>query len=242
MPLRKYTPVALALSLTILLSPAWAKKHVFLVDAINNPDVQVRPGSSFTIISSDLKIDVKDPQYDDASRYVKTILSGLGYYEAPDRESADLLVDISYGTEDPHIEFDVRTTIPSTSRVQDILDPTGRSNYPNRPFRVGNDPGLGGNRRYTRIVRTEDEIIPKTIYGKFLKITVSENQPLGSKEGRNEAWSVKVINQNESTDIEKYLPLLAAAAIPYVGQRTQSQEKVVLRDRDENVLFVKKGM
>ena len=248
MPLRyttPTTPVALVLSLTILLCPAArAKRHVLLVDAINNPDVEVEPGSSFTIMSSDLKIDIRNPRYESASGYVKTILSGLGYYEAPNRESADLLVDISYGTEDPHIEFDVRSTIPSTPRIPEVLDPTIRYPNPHRPYRVGSGMGtLGGrNGGYMRIERTEEEIIPKTIYDKFLKITVSENQPLGSKEGRIEAWNVKVIYQNESTDIDKYLPLLAAAAIPYVGQRTQSQEKVVLRDRDESVLFVKRGM
>ncbi len=225
---------------TFACSYGWAKKHVLLVDAISNPDFPIRPGLSYTIISSDLKIDIESPRYKRASICVKFILSGLGYYEAPNRKNADLLVDISYGMEEPHVDFDVRSTHPSTSRIAEVMDPTGRSPYPNRRFHIG-DLGIAGGRN-TRLVGTTERIIPKTIYAKFLEITVIQNQPLNSDKEITEAWRVKVIQQNESTDIDKYLPLLAAAAIPYFGQKTQSQEKVVLRDRDESVIFVKKAL
>ena len=240
MALRYFLSFAFVFSLTTLaFSSGWAKKYVLLVDAISNPDFLIRPGLSFTIISSDLKIDVETTRHRKASIYVKSILSGLGYYEAPNRNSADLLVDISYGMEEPHVDFTVRSTHPSTSRIAEIMDPTGRSPYPNRRFHIG-DLGIAGGRN-TRLVGTTERIIPKTIYEKFLQITVIQNQPLGSNEERIEAWSIKVIQQNESTDIDKYLPLLTAAAIPYFGQRTQSQEKVILRDRDESVIFVKEA-
>ena len=245
-------PTILLFSLTLLLTPSWAAKHSFKVDAINNPDVEIEHGTSFKIVSDDARIREDDLQFQKVSHYVKTILSGKGYYEAPDRKSADLIVDVTYGTKNPHVEFDVRHSQVPSARTAGIWDPTGRNRYPQGgPFGAPGRITIGGrdrDGRYTRIVTAEDEITPKTVYDKYLKITARENQPnqhdelFGNKKGQVEAWSVTVINEDESDDLDKYLPMLAAAAISYVGKKTESQEVVKFKENDELVRYVKRGL
>ena len=79
-------------------------------------------------------------------------------------------------------------------------------------------------------------------------MTARENKPrqhddlFGSKKGRVEAWSVTVVNEDESDDLDKYLPMLAAAASSYVGKKTASQEVVKFKENDELVRYVKRGL
>ena len=235
----KMVPAIVALSLAVVLTPVEAKRYSFTVDAINNPKVTIREGTSFKIISTDRKIDKDAAQFEAVSSYIKTILSSMGYFEAPAKSSADLIIDISYGTEQPHIEFELRQAPPPSPRTAAIHDPSRRRH---RTYTTPRGITIGPKGQYREILPNEDKIIPKTVYSKFLKITASLNQPPDSTKTRVEAWSVTTVNQDESPDLEKYLPLLAAASISYIGQKTNSREKVILRDKSESVHFVKRGM
>ena len=197
--------------------------HEFKVDAIRNPDVDIGHGKSYRITTTDLKIDVEDPQFREVAEYVKTVLSGKGYYQAIDMESADLVIDISYGAGNTYVEYDVRISGPDPMRggVLSTQNPYGRN---------------------VRIVSPQEDYVPKTIFDKYLKITARENQPEGEDEREIQAWNVTVRNQDENPDLDKYLPLMAAAAINYIGEETESQEKVTVKEGDDTVRFVKKGM
>ena len=215
--------VAVAAGLVLLFVLGCETTHEFKVDAIRNPDVDIAHGRSYKITTTDVKIDVEDPQFHEVADYVKTVLSGKGYYEAADMESADLIIDISYGAGNTHVEYDVRLSGP---------DPRGGGVLNTRnPY--------GQN---VRIITPQEEYVPKTIFEKYLKITARENQPVGEDEKEVQAWNVTVRNQDENPDLDKYLPLMAAAAISYVGEETESQEKVTLKEGDDTVRFVKKGM
>ena len=95
-------------------------------------------------------------QFQKVSHYVKAILSGKGYYEAADKKSADLIVDVTYGTKNPHVEFDVRQGQVPSARTAGIWDPTGRNRYPQGgPYGRPGQITIGGrdrDGRYTQIV------------------------------------------------------------------------------------------
>ena len=221
-----------ALSLMGVFTPVTAKKYTFTVDAFNNPEVTIREGASFRIISTDRKTERDVAQFEAVFGYIKTILSSMGYFETPNKRNADLIIDIAFGADQPHIEFELRQSAPLSARSA-AGDPT--RHWPRHTYTTPHG-------QYYEILSSEDRIIPKTIYPKFLKITASLNQPLDSTSPRVEAWSVTTINQDESPDIEKYLPLLAAASISYIGQKTNSQKTVIIRDKSQDVRFIRKGM
>ena len=236
----KMVPVIVALTLAVVFTPVAAKKYTFTVDAFNNPEVTLMQGTSFKIISTDRKVDRDVAQFEAVSSYIKTILSSMGYFEAPTKRSADLIIDIAYGTDQPHIEFELRQAPPPSANTAAMRDPTRRR--PRRTYTTPRGITIGPGGQYREVLPNEDRIIPKTVYRKFLKVTASVNQPLDSTSPRIEAWSVTTVNQDENPELEEYLPLLAAASISYIGQKTDSREKVVLRDKSEDVRFIKKGM
>lgn len=217
----------------VVLTPVTAKKYTFTVDAFNNPEVTAREGTSFKIISTDRKTERDAAQFETVSNYIKTILSSMGYFEAPNKREADLIIDIAFGVDQPHIEFELQKAAPPSARSM-VNNPTRRLPEPARWHTYTTPHG--------QILSNEDRIMPKTIYPKFLKIAASVNQPLDSTSPRVEVWSVTTVNQDANPDLEKYLPLLAAASISYIGQKTNSQETVILRDKSQDVRFIRKGM
>lgn len=48
--------------------------------------------------------------------------------------------------------------------------------------------------------------------------------------------------KDESDDLRKYLPVMAAASIAYVGETTERQEEIKLKGTDSGISFVKEGM
>ena len=215
-----------------------ASTYSFKVDAINNPEASEH--QSYKIVSSNPEVNEEDLQFKEVAEYVKTTLSGKGLYEAPDIESADMIVDISYGIGEPQVDFKTYST-PVYAMVG------GGYRTVSRPV-VGPDgkPRMVTTTIYIpprkEIIGMEEQIIPITTYEKFLRMTSRENQDADESEGPVQVWSIYVKNKDESDDLRKYLPLMAAASVDYVGENTEQQQEVKIKDTDESVAFIKEGM
>ena len=215
-----------------------ASTYSFKVDAINNPEATEH--QSYKIVSSNPEVSEEDLQFKEVAEYVKTTLSGKGLYEAPDIESADMIVDISYGIGEPQVDFKTYTT-PVYAMV-------------GGGYRTVSTPVVGSDGKVRMVTTTiyipprreiigmEEKIIPITTYEKFLRMTSRENQDADESEGPVQVWSIYVKNKDESDDLRKYLPLMAAASVDYVGENTEQQQEVKIKDSDESVAFIKEGM
>ncbi len=217
-----------------------ASTYSFKVDAINNPEATEY--QSYKIVSSNPEVSEEDLQFKEVAEYVKTSLSGKGLYEAPDIESADadMIVDISYGISEPQVDFKTYTT-PVYAMV-------------GGGYRTVSTPVVGPNGKVRMVTTTiyipprkqivgmEEQIVPITNYEKFLRMTSRENQDADESEGPVQVWSIYVKNKDESEDLRKYLPLMAAASVDYVGENTEQQQEVKIKDTDESVAFIKEGM
>ena len=185
-----------------------------------------------------------DPQTDlrtrEAVEYVKTALSGRGLYEAPNPESADMVVEIDYDVEPPRVEFESRS-VPIFARmgggVRSVIVPTRDSN---------------GNVQYRRVsvldppsqelIGFEEKTIPVTVYEKYLRVSARENVASGDDAPPEQLWSVYVSNEAEDNDIRNALPVLASVMGDYIGVTTdEDQEQKVSAETDE-VDFIKRGL
>lgn len=212
--------------------------YSFKVDAINNPEIEGH--KSYWIVNSNPAINEEDLEYKEVVQYVKTALSGKGLYEAPNIESADMIIDVSYGIGEPQVDF-------KTYSTPVYMEVGGGYRTVSQPVKDAN----GNVRMVTRtiyipprreVVDMQEQVIPITTYEKFLRLTARDNTIQDESEAPVQAWSIYVKNKDESDDLRKYLPLMAAAAVPYVGENTESQEVVKIKDTDESVGFVKAGM
>ena len=222
----------------LLFTAGCSSTYSFKVDAISNPESEGH--ESFKIVSSDPNLRVGDLEFKELSDYVKTALSGKGLYEAPDAASADMVIDLSYGMGEPMVDFKSHTApviakIPGTYRrvAVPVKTTSGGTVMMSRQVYV---PG----RR--EIIDMEERMVPVTTYEKFLRLTARDSEEEDASEGSVQVWSIYVKNKDESDDLRKYLPLMAAAAIPYVGENTDSHQEIRMKGSDSDVSFVKAGM
>ena len=214
--------------------------YSFKVDAINNSDPNVKELKSYKIVSSNVQFNEEDLEFQEVSQYIKTALSGRGYYEAPAIDNADMVIDVSYGVSEPQTDFKTKTS-PIYGRSSGgfktistpVIDRNGNVRYVNStvftPSRV-------------EMIGVQEQIIPIITYEKYLRMTSRDNRDIVNKESPTQVWSIYVKNKDESEDLRKYVPLMAAAAIPYVGENTENQQEIRIKEEDDIVDFVKKGL
>lgn len=241
-------PVTAAIILALpLLFGGCSTTYVVQVDAISqaaqvaqNESLPALP-QSYEIRSNNPKMDAGSLRYKEVAGYVKTALSGKGMYEAPGAVKADVVVDIDYGMDSPRVKFEtisVPIYAPTGGGVRyeqvPIYDKSGRIvGY--QTIAVREPPRM-------EVVGYEDQVKPVIVYEKFLKISARTNQE--SIEGRAppEVWSVNVSAEDESKDLRKYLPILASATADYIGKNTKEQKPIRIKEDDEVVGFIKKGI
>lgn len=210
------------------------------VDAISNP--QKASGESYILVPRDPDIDTTDLGYQETVSYIKTALSSKGMYEALDIQSADMIVEVDYGMEPPRQEFKVveepiyvRVRQPPTSRVVQSVDPkTGRvsSHVITVPGRISQE--LAGY---------QERLISVIVNEKYLELVAKENVLEQSGDiPADELWSVSVRNKDSSDNLREYLPILASGATDHIGEDTKSKKKIRIKEDDEVVQFIKKGI
>ena len=238
-----------------LLTGGCASTYTFKVDAINNPEVEEL--YSYKIVSTNPEVSEEDLEFKEAAEYIKTVLSAKGMYEAPDVEHADMIIDLSYGVGEPQVEYRKYYELvyaTTTDRYSTVATPVikGKGNKANRVIKANRAKAIRVNktkrasrvneRNRVELVGLEEKVVPITVYEKHLRLTSRDNTQTDESEAPVQAWSIYVMNKDQSDDIRKYLPLMAAAAIEYVGENTETQQKIKVKEDDEKVSFVKAGL
>lgn len=239
-----FSPKSIAqLLLGALLSTAFVgcnTTYEMEVDAISNPTIT--DAETYVIVPRDPNTDTNDLWYKESVDYIKTALSAKGMYEALIAQDADMVIEIDYGMEPPRREYKVVeepvfATIQQPDRIQHIsqTDPkTGRTIV--IPVRV---PG----RRSRELIGYQERLIAILINEKYMELTAKEN--LLDEAGdipAQEIWSVRVRNYDENDDLREYIPIMAASVADYVGEDTGSNTSIRLKEKDEVVQFIKRGI
>jgi len=211
------------------------------VDAISKATPNTPAPQSYNIKSSNPKMDEESLRYKEVADYVKTALSGKGMYEAPNPEQADVVVNLDYGMNSPRVKFETVTTpiiMPvggGTRTVQvPIRDSSGRI--------IGYQTMIIQDPPRMEVVGYEDTVRPVIVYEKYLQISARLNKEATEGRAAPEVWSVSISSEDTSKDLRKYLPILASASADYIGTNTNAQKSVKIREGDEVVSFIKKGL
>ncbi|RKX33788.1 MAG: hypothetical protein DRP71_09275 [Verrucomicrobia bacterium] len=225
--------------LSIALLSGCATSYKFKVDAINNPEAD--HGVSYRIANRNPEGGEADLRSQEAAEWVKTALSGKGLYEAESMEAADMIIELEYGMEEPRTKMSTIST-PIYAAVG------GGIRYIQVPVKDKN-----GNVRYSTVavrepttrqyVGEKESVIVQTVYEKYMRITARQNPQDDETDAAGaQVWSVYVTNEDEKDDLRQYLPVMASAAIDFIGENSETQQDVKLKDTDEVVTFVKKGL
>jgi len=221
-----------------LLFVGCATRHDVRVDSVSKPVAK-------EITSYRLKTNLPPEEADslriqEATQLIKTALSGKGLYEAPNPDHADVVVDVDFGIQSPHVRMEV-SSVPVYAkkgggvRYEEVTvrDPNGATSTRTVPVY---DPPK------SEMIGYRDVVVPVSIYEKYLRISAHENKPDVEGKPATEIWSVNVTSEDESRDLRKYLPLLASASVDYIGKETKTEQVIKVSESDAGVGFVKKGL
>lgn len=230
--------VAFPVGLVLLLSGC-ATTYRFKVDAVKNQDVSEQK-QSFVIVSANPEMDVEDLRFKEAEAFVKTALSSKGMFEAPAGDESQMTVEVDFGMEEPRTKFQtvsepVYALVGGGTRTVTVpvTDAQGRVRYVTY---VVYDPPQ------RELIGFRDRVITYQVYEKYLRITARETKEQAGDRPPRELWSVYVVNEDEKDDLREYVPLMVSAAMDSINENASSKKDVVLKDSDERVVFVKKGM
>jgi hypothetical protein len=210
------------------------------VDAITKP-VPTANAVSYKLKSKDPKLGEENLRYREAAEFVRTALSGKGLYEAPNEETADMIVELDYGMDAPRSKVE-RVSTPVYAQIGGgvrydsvpVVDSRGNTSF--RTVAVYDPPR-------NELIGYDDVPRLVTIYEKYLKITARENKAASEGRPPAELWSIHASAEDESKDLRKYLPIMASATVDYIGQDSSSQKIVKVRADGPAVDFIrKKGM
>ncbi len=223
------------------------KTYTVQVDAIAQPAVTGQPApapQSYHIRSQNPKLNEDSLRYKEVADYVRTALSGRGMYEAPAADKADVLIDIDYGMETPRVKFET-VSVPIVIQQPGRFVSEFRTVMRRRPdgtteavevevkvYQPGNTEFLG----------MQDTIQPSVVYEKYLKVSAHANQEVTEGRAPPEVWSVNVSAEDTSNELRKYMPILASATADYIGANTKEAKPIKIKEGDEVVTFIKKGM
>lgn len=208
------------------------------VDAITRPvPAQVQ---SYRLKSRNPALGEENLRYKEAADFVRTALSGKGLYEAPNEDRADMVVEIDYGMEAPRTKVE-RVSVPVYAQVGGgvrydtipVVDARGNTSL--RTVAVYEPPR-------SELIGYDDVPRQVTIYEKYLRITARENRAASEGRPPNELWSVTATAEDESKDLRKYLPVMAAATVDYIGRDTGQQAVVRVKGDGEGVEFIRRKM
>lgn len=228
--------------LMALLLQACNTTYEMQVDAIKNPKPIDPDADSYVLIPRDPAQDTSDLRYQETVTWIKTALSAKGMYEALDPLEADMVIEVDYGMEPPRQEIRVievpeyRTVRgPGRYAIQQIYDPVTKKMKSVRVYIPG--------RTSTELVGYSQQTRTIIINEKYMVLTAKQNKLAESGDtAAEELWSVTVRNEDDSTDLREYLPIMASAATDYIGEDTDKSTTVKLKSDDEVVDFVKQGL
>jgi hypothetical protein len=227
-------------SVGLLFAACTGASYDVKVNSDAKPDAKA--SISYRIETHDPELDTSTLRYKEAENFVKTALSGKGMYEAPKPEQADMVVELDYGLGPPVLRQKPMTepvyqNIPASTHtdiVQTGTDPKGNPVYSTMVTREPARDDYVGDRDY---------MVTETTYEKRLVLTAHENKEGVEGKGAKTVWGVQVTSEDESKDLRKYIPVLIAASIEYIGKDSGGEIKTIrLKEQDPAIAFVKKGM
>lgn len=230
------------LSLGAALAGCTTKTYEVQVQSRSEPEKMIGK-DSYRIVTRNRENDPSSLRHKEAEEQIRTALSGIGMYEAPDPADADMVVEIDYGISPPKeilIEYEEPIFVEVPGRVryvsQTIRQPDGRTMVVQVPVYEPPRQVYAG---------TQTRVKPTTVYDKYLTITglnVAKGQPGSEGDQRREPiWSVNVSTQNESDDLREHIPVMVAASLDYIGTTTDKEQKVKIKGNDEDIAFIKAG-
>lgn len=220
------------LAMSAILAGCGTATHDVRIDAQTAPiPAGAAPPKSYWIRTRGAPDGEESLRYKEAVGYIKTALSGKGMYEAPNEESAEMIIDMDYSVQPKRKAMDV--IVDAGTPAVEKPKPAPKS----KAARKEGDAEPAKPAYYLREMQVDT-----TIYEKRLSLE-AHHKPRDADDHTPELlWKVTATSTGEENDLRKYVPILAASTIEYIGRETEGEREVKVDDQGVDIAFVKKGM
>lgn len=211
--------------LPILLLAGCAQTFYLKVDALADP-ARGGEGQTFVLESASKEKAGDSLRFRETADYISRALRARGYQPAANPDQADLRIAVKATISGPLNETETRSE-PLYYRTRGYADiirtpvkgQDGKVHYVATRIYVPPETHFMGYRDYDRSV---------VVYEKSLELTATN-------QAGEEVWTLSVRAVDYSDDLRGYLPYLAAAAVPYLGEKTEGAVVVEVSEDDETV-------
>lgn len=170
-------------------------------------------------------------RYNETAELISKALVARGWALAEDASEADVIVSLAAQVSAPLTETQLRTeplyyrTWGGTRTVSTpVRDPNGNVvRYVRTHVYVPSYYGIAGY---------GDVAYNTTVYEKALDLIARDG-------AGNEVWTIRMRLIDSSSDLRKYLPMLASASLPYIGETTQGEIVVKVSEKDETLAHLR---
>jgi hypothetical protein len=209
-------------------------QYVVSVSTLTDPDSS--PRETFVILPSAQASDTNDLQFREVRNYLKRALISRGLVPTDGRATPQLAIFVAYGIGEPRTQtysysFPVWGRLPgSTTNV--TATTTGNSGSSTTTGTATTQPtsGIVGNASGTSSVTT---------YTRYMLIQAVDIGLYQQTQVFREAWRTNIISTGTSGDLRVILPVLVAAAVPYLGTQTTHAIEVKLKDSDSRLTAIR---
>ena len=222
------------------------------VTAYSNPDENL--GNKYVIISSNPKIAMESPEFNEYANQLERALLTKNYQRVPndDLDEADLAVYLYADISDPAKRYhEVNTAVKETD--YDTTSTREAQTASNSQGGGGSQRQSGSSTRSVEPARSdvligyETQQFATTVYLKHLSIQAVDLRRYAEdikQFGRDRAvpqeiWSVEVETTGSPSDLGEVVPVMIAAAQPYVGVSTDDNVQVRMGETDSRIRTIK---
>jgi len=222
------------------------------VTAFGDPHHEL--GKSYVILSSNPEIDMNSPEFEDYASQLERALAEKNYQRVPGENLEDVALAVYLDADigDPEKRYHaVRTA---------LIEPAYDETVTREAKSTGGGQGGGGSSNQTTmrtssveppppeiLVGYEKQQFATTVYQKNLSIQaidlqryISDVRQLGRDEAvPHEVWSVEVATTGHPSELSDVVPVMIAAAQPYLGGVKADKVHVRMNETDRRIRSIR---
>lgn len=191
--------------------------HRVTVDAVYRSDPRSGRSPSYQIVYRNSPGASDGLRNAELAEHIRTALSAGGWHEMPAAARPEVVVEVEFGLGRSRVEIEDRW-VPM----------------------VGRNLGQDGASR--QVLWYEDVVVPVIVHEKYLVVSAREREAARPAAPPAELWRISVSIEDESRDLRRSAPILAAAAMEKIRAGGSGVSVTTLGDADSAVEYIRKGM
>ena len=227
--MKKSSVIVVCFAALLLLGCAAMSEFVVRIRSISHPALLT--GTNYVLLPGNRDISSDDQEFGQLAVYVRRTLSDLQYKEVETRDSADIIVLLSYGLDPSSI--DLKHFAHPAVYIPDGALPVMPAVIYGTSSPLSTSIGLIFASSYPEVAPLITPV--STVYRRWLLMEAID----AHASEKVTLWKIGATERGYLPDLERLFPIMLAACKPFIGRTTDKIVEVILQEDDEQVKMIK---